>query len=172
MKTVNLKDFSRELGELSKTQIKTLTEITYEALWKSIPDLVAASPVDTGQYAASWSVERPSEFQMWIGNYAPHAPIIEHGARPYSPPIGPLLEWARRVLQKGPAIDTESGGAIMGPAPRTYDPDQYPEDVRRLAFAVQAKIRERGMEPRHILENQIPKIIERVVAEFKAQGAK
>jgi len=167
MKTVRLEDFAAELGKLTDGQVETLKNITYNGLLRAVPMLVAESPVDTGQYASSWAVERNSEDLMSIGNYAPHAAIIEHGARPFVPPIGPLLEWARRVLGEGPPKDSESGRSIQGPQRGPVDPSAYSPEVRALAYATRNKIREVGMRPRHILENMIPKIIAEVVAEFK-----
>ena len=62
-------------------------------------NLLKLVPVDTGLYASSWSVEK-DEDNIFFGNTAPYAQHIEHGARPFSPPIRPLLEWASRKLQK------------------------------------------------------------------------
>ena len=104
--------------------------------------------MDTGLYAASWDFT-VEENAVVLGNYAPYAGVIEYGARPYTPPIGPLLAWAKRV---------------------TGDPSQppnYSSRVWALAKAVQAKIEAEGQAPRHIMENMIPKIIENIREELK-----
>jgi len=118
---------------------------------KSIPDLVQASPVDTGLYAASWdfTVEEKS---VILGNYAPYAGIIEQGARPFTPPIGPLLAWAKRVLRD-----------------RSQPPDYSPE-VWALARGTQNKIAAQGMQPRHILEKTLPKIMQNIKEEVTFGG--
>lgn len=107
--------------------------------------------MDTGLYAQSWTFTE-TEKSIILGNYAPYAGVIERGARPFTPPLGPLLAWAKRVLQ---------------------DPSQPPDYSSRvwgLATAVQQKIRREGMKPRHILENEIPRIIERVQREINNLG--
>lgn len=152
MRTVNLADFSKELGDFAKASIQKKREAVAKGLAKSIPDLVAASPVDTGLYAASWDFT-VGERSAVIGNYAPYAGVIEYGARPFVPPIGPLLAWAKRVLS-GTHVDT-------GQPETNYSPE-----VWALAKAVQKKIAARGMEPKHILENMIPKIIENIREEM------
>lgn len=134
---ISLDKFSDELGKLAKEQVKQFKGAVVDALLKNIIDIVKASPVDTGLYAQSWDLEI-TEKQAIIGNYSPHAPIIEFGARPFTPPIGPLLGWAKRVLKK---------------------PDNDPH-VWALAKYTQSKIAEFGMEPKHILTKQIDKIME------------
>lgn len=115
---------------------------------RSIPDLVAASPVDTGLYAQSWRMTS-DEKSVVLGNDAPHAPVIEFGARPFSPPIEPLLAWAKRVL----------GDASQ--------PPEYSKEVRSLAWGVKKKIEQYGMEPRHVLTNLLDKIIDNIISELQ-----
>lgn len=148
-RTVDLKAFSQELGVYSKNRIEELKAATVRGVLRSIPDLIKASPIDTGLYAQSWDVQ-VTELSVILGNYAPYAGIIEHGTRPYTPPLGPLLAWAKRV---------------------TGDPSQppsYSPRVRALAVYTQKKIAEHGMKPRHILENAIPGILENIKQEMLA----
>jgi hypothetical protein len=140
VKTVDLKDFSKELKGFGEQTLKRQQQIVAQSLAKAIPRLVAASPVDTGLYAQSWdfSVDETSAI---LGNYAPHAAVIEYGARPFTPPLGPLLAWAKRVLR---------------------DPSQppgYSPEVQELARGTQKKIQREGFQPKHILENELPNII-------------
>ena len=114
----------------------------------SVPDMVAHSPVDTGQYASSWAFDINDESAI-LGNFAPHAPIIEKGARPFTPPLGPLLAWAKRVL-KDPS-----------------HPPDYSSEVWGLAIGVQKKIAAEGMKPKNILGNSIPMIIENIRRELQ-----
>lgn len=146
-KVVRLENFAQELKEFTGKTLKEQQIAVTSGLARSIPDLVAASPVDTGQYASSWDFE-VNERSAILGNYAPHAAIIERGARPFTPPIRPLLEWAKRVL-KSPSMA----------------PD-YDEEVWALARGTQLKIAEQGMKPRHILENMLPQIIENIKQEL------
>lgn len=110
--------------------------------------LMENSPVDTGLYQASWAVNPKSNTHIELGNSAPHAPIIEYGARPHNAPLGPLLAWAKRVLKS------------------SSQPPYYDEQVQRLARGVQKKIRERGQEPKHVLTDAIPDLIKMVEEEI------
>ncbi len=148
VKVVNLRDFANELEDFTDKHIDKLQATVASGLAKSIPLAVAESPVDTGQYASSWdfSVEEKSAF---FGNFAPHAPIIERGARPFTPPIGPLLAWAKRVL-KDPS-----------------QPPNYSKRVWALAKGTQNKIAAEGIQPRHVMEKLIPKIIANIKSEME-----
>lgn len=158
MRIVQLADFKKELGDFAKQSLEEQRAAVAKGIARSIPDLVAASPVDTGLYAASWDFT-VGERSAIIGNYAPYAGIIEYGARPFTPPLGPLLAWAKRVLtgRRG-----EDGHVIQTGQPETG----YSPEVWALAKATQKKIAAHGMEPKHILENMIPKIIENIREEM------
>lgn len=147
-KTVDLKDFAKELGAFTDKQVENLQQATLLGIAASIPDLVANSPVDTGLYAQSWDFSK-EDYGAVLGNFAPHSSIIEYGARPFTPPIGPLLAWAKRVLRDG------------------SQPPDYSPEVWRLAKGTQKKISEVGMKPKHVMENAIPKIIENIKAEYE-----
>lgn len=152
VKEVNLNDFAKELGAYTERQFVEVRKATALGCVKSIPSLVQASPVDTGQYASSWDVEGLSggiKDSVVIGNFAPHSPMIEYGARPFTPPIGPLLAWAKRVL-KDPS-----------------QPPGYSSEVWALARGTQRKIAAQGMRPRHILRNMIPKIMQNIRQEYE-----
>lgn len=140
-KVVRLQDFGKELEAESDRQIEALRIATLKGVVDAIPKLVAASPVDTGLYAQSWNFSE-EEGKVILGNYAPHASVIEDGARPFTPPLEPLLQWAKRVLNDG------------------SQPPDYSPQVRSLAFAVQQKIKRYGMQPKNIMTNAIPEIIE------------
>jgi len=149
VKTVDLADFAEELGKFSTLSISKKKKAVVRGIAKSMPDLVAASPVDTGLYAQSWDMSI-QEQSVIIGNYAPYAGVIEFGARPHKTPIGPLLAWAKRVL--GDKSQPESG---------------YSKHVWALALHVQKKIEAEGQLPKHIMEKMIPKIIENIKEELK-----
>lgn len=146
-KVVKLENFANELKEFSRATLAEQRKAVVSGVLRSLPDLVAASPVDTGQYAASWQFTE-TESSVILGNFAPHAPIIEKGARPFTPPIGPLLAWAKRVLKS------------------SSQPPNYESKVWALAKAVQNKIAAQGMKPRNILEKALPGIIENIRKEL------
>lgn len=147
IKSVSMKDLAREVGEYNAITLKKQQGAVAKAMAHAIPVLVAASPVDTGLYAQSWDFN-VDERRAVIGNYAPHAAVIESGARPFRPPIGPLLGWAKRVL-KDPS-----------------QPPGYSPAVWSLARGTQKKIEREGLKPHHILENAIPRIIEEIKREL------
>lgn len=144
---VNLKDFSKVLSEFTHRSAKEIKQGVTSGVARSIPDLVRASPVDTGLYAQSWDFTTDEE-KVILGNYAPHAPIIEHGARPFTPPLKPLLEWAKRVLKDG------------------SQPPKYSPRVWALAVGTQKKIAAEGMKPKNILQNMLPTIIQNIREEL------
>lgn len=136
------------MGAHNEESLKVLKQATVVAIARSVPELVKNSPVDTGLYAQSWDFTE-TEFGAVLGNYAAHAAIIENGARPFTPPLGPLLAWAKRVLGD------------------SSQPPEYSDRVWALAKGTQNKISREGMKPKHIMENEIPNIIKNIKVEFE-----
>lgn len=147
-KTVSIQNLSKELKAFGKQSVDNYKKATVNGITQSFSDIVNESPVDTGLYASSWDLS-VDEKQVLFGNFAPHAAIIEFGARPFTPPLGPLLSWAKRVLGD------------------SSQPPNYSDAVWALAKGTQKKIEQVGMEPRHVLENAIPGIIQNIVQELK-----
>lgn len=135
-KVVQLDKFSEELKSYMEKNLAEYKKAVVKALTDAIPRLVANSPVDTGLFAQSWNLE-VTEQSAILGNFAPHAPIIEFGTRPFTPPLAPLLSWAKRVLKKA----------------------EIDDDCYALARYTQMKITEHGMKPRFILTNDIQNIV-------------
>lgn len=158
-KVIDLEDFGKELESFARASLDKKRQAVAKGLARSIPDLVAASPVDTGLYAASWDF-KVHERSAILGNYAPYAGVIEYGARPFTPPLGPLLAWAKRVLT---GQKNEEGEKI-----ETGQPGDYSKEVWALAKHTQMKIAKFGMQPRHVMENAIPHIIENIKKEMQA----
>ena len=146
-KKVNLRDFADELGKFTQERLPEFKKAAVIGIARSIPTLVENSPVDTGQYAASWDFT-VGETSIILGNYAPHAAIIEYGTRPFRPPIAPLLAWAKRVLKDN------------------SQPPDYSSRVWALAKATQKKIEAHGMQPRKVMEKTLPQIIQNIKEEF------
>lgn len=147
-RVVKLNDFAKVIAEHTDKSVAEFRRATVAGIQKSIPDLVAGSPVDTGLYASSWEMTE-DEVSVTIGNTAPYAGIIEDGARPFTPPLAPLLAWAKRVTGDG------------------SQPPHYSPKVQAIARAVQQKIAREGMKPRHVLQNAIPGIIENIRRELE-----
>jgi hypothetical protein len=153
-KTVQLEDFPNVLKEFMRVSLEKKKKAVLAGLLRSLPDLVAASPVDTGLYAASWDVKMYEDRGV-IGNYAPYASEVEDGTRPYTPPIAPLLAWAKRRLSGSQAAET-------GQPETSYTPE-----VWAFAKAVQHKIAKVGITPKHIMENSIPMIVDHIREELR-----
>lgn len=149
VKRVELRNLAREIDGFSRATLKKQQAVVADSMARAIPRLVAASPHDTGLYAQSWDFTI-EEKRAIIGNYAPYASVIEFGARPHPTPIAPLLAWAKRVLGD------------------PSQPPDYSSEVWALAKAVQKKLATQGQAPRHILENQIPLIIEDIKRSINA----
>lgn len=105
--------------------------------------------VYTGQFKASWRVQKNSAAigtkaraaravaGVELVNSAPHAGIVELGARPHSvnrEGIENLTLWARRVLGLSP------------------------EEARSAAFAIAAKFRREGQKPTFMVRDSLPKL--------------
>lgn len=80
--------------------------------------------VDRGELRNSTKYER-TEFGAILSMTAPHAGIMEYGARPFFPPTEPLARWA---LRKGLADDEE--------------------EAQEVAYAIALHISQMGIEPR------------------------
>ncbi len=149
VKKIRMDQLANELGIAVKDIQAAQKTVVASAIIDEFPNIIQKSPVDTGLFAQSWDLLE-TEKSIILGNYAPHAAIIEYGARPFTPPIGPLLAWAKRVLQD------------------PSQPPEYSSDVWRLAKGTQNKISEVGMEPNHILEDSIPHIINQIKRDLEA----
>lgn len=166
MKSIKLSDLSKELGKISQKTIKEQRAAVARGLARSIPYLVEKSPVDTGLYAASWSFT-VDDYSGIIGNSSPYAGIIEDGARPFTPPIAPLLEWAHRVLSGGDRVRGQPLTAAQQKETGKSKLSGYSNDEWALAKAAQNAISRRGMIPHHIMRDAIPQIIEYIKEELE-----
>ncbi len=148
VREIDLKDFSQVLGSFTEDHLDFIRGSVVRGIVRALPMLAKNSPVDTGQYASSWDYSFDKD-SATVGNYAPHAPIIEFGARPFRPPLKPLLQWAKRVLQD------------------PSQPPDYSNAVWGLAIYTRNKIEKYGQKPKHIMMNQIPNIIGFIDEELK-----
>lgn len=161
---VNLKDLGKEIQGFTEKTLNEQRNAVVNGLARSMPGLIKRSShgsypppsghstVDTGHYAASWRMSADEKSAI-IGNIAPHAPIIEFGARPgFTPPLAPLLAWAKRVLQD------------------PSQPPKYSDAVQGLARYTQNKIRERGIAPRQVLRASFDDFIMNIGKELDRIG--
>lgn len=106
------------------------------------------TPVDMGQLRNSWRVGITQGFegsaQAALYNDAPHAGIVERGARPHpvsSEGIEALTAWAQRKL----GLDEKA--------------------ARGVAFAIAARLKERGQAPTYFTRGQMPELTRLAVNE-------
>ena len=140
VKEITMKEFPKEFRKLIKEFPELAMLATFEACLAYLPVLIEKTPKDTGEMASSWDIVK-TDASVIIGNFAPHAPIVIYGARPFKPPLKPLLEWAKRVLKDG------------------SQPPKYSDRVWALAIHTQKKIEEKGIKPNAFFEDGIKEII-------------
>lgn len=143
--------------------------------------LVRESPVDQGQYKNSWRIRETSDGPS-IVNDAPHAGIIEKGARPHGvnrEGIEALTAWALRKLMSGqlasktPASDPAKKyrnqyGSWAGRQKRSKTP-ALEKEARGIAFAIAAKFKKYGQKGLFIVDRNMPKLSKFLAAEVARQ---
>lgn len=145
MATINVsaKDYQKVFQANERARVQRVKGAMVEAAALGAEIVAGRVPVDQGQLKASvHATPSPPEI---IAN-APHAAIIENGARPHWPPIAPLVEWIERHrIDLG--IEDDS-------------------DVVGLAHAIAAKIAEEGAEPHWFMRGSLDdlrKILKEIV---------
>lgn len=113
-------------------------------------------------------------------NDAPHAGIVERGARPHMPPLEPILEWVKRHLRgfgfKAPKFRAPKQGPLRSEsayARRALRVQAHAEavadfedDVLALAEAIRWKIYKNGQAPTWFVRSNLPKLRDLVAAEI------
>lgn len=132
-------------------------------------DTEAAGLVDTGLLAASWT-HRKTGRGYEVENNAPYAgPRTELGARPFTPPLQPLIDWAERSAAK---LGFASGRKrFKGRASLSNEQRQVAQQIAR---AIQKRYQREGIRPRYMTRNRIPyavKMLRRSIEEFIDQAA-
>ena len=141
---------------------------------RGIAILTRKTPVDQGIMKNAWkyvevggSVGSPVIGR--IENKAPHAGIIERGARPHMPPLEPILEWVKRHLRnfgmRAPTFRQPKFGPwrnakayvrhekrLVAHAAAVAD---FEDDVLKLAEAIRWKIFKYGSQPHWIVKSSL-----------------
>lgn len=122
-----------------------------------------------GQFRNSFHVdERPSGPVLY--NDAPHAGILELGARPHpvsKEGIDALTEWAKvKLMESGPRRPAKKSVPLTAKADAAYGKrvDDFEAEARSIAFAIARKIRREGQKGRFIFRDELPTLV-RYVAE-------
>lgn len=153
-KVVTLDQFARELGRLPSILEDAIIRGLRSAAARGVADVVqaiqVASPwpaVDTGRLARSVEHSNlPRGGRVSVD--APHAAVMELGARPFWPPIEPLEAWAVRKF----GVDED--------------------EAEEIARSVQLKIATFGIEPRRYFADAMRSIRKLVPIEVESELAK
>lgn len=139
---------SRQAKVMGQAGVEALRATAHQFKARVVDNIRNAEPrpaVDTGELARSEKVMLLADGAS-VENTAPHAAVMEHGARPFTPPMAPLLAWASR----------KSRG-------HTRPGSKRESAARLLARRAWVAIRRRGIEGRHFhakaLEH-VPQILE------------
>ncbi len=137
VRRVTMEQFAKTIGDLPKELEPAIVRGLQSAGHRGVlavveainsPNPVDGTPpaVDEGTLMRSVSFE-PSATGGRIVVDAPHASYMDLGTRPFTPPLKPLFDWARRKF----GVDAS--------------------EAWRIAFAVRRKIALRGLKPRHFM---------------------
>lgn len=139
---LNSREFARKFREIEMRRPAAVERGIVSAALLGAELLAARAPKDLGILKRSARAV-PQSPGAYIVLDAPHAGIVERGARPHWAPIGPLLAWAKR--HTGPA------------------------DAYRLAKAVQAKIARVGQRPTYFVRRSLPELRKILKAEVERE---
>ncbi|MCK4300492.1 MAG: hypothetical protein KAX80_13200 [Planctomycetes bacterium] len=136
-------------------QRKRMLDVVHEQALKGLSRVQEAiratdpQPVDIGIYKASWSADM-DESGATVGSDAPHSSVIEHGARPFFPPLRPLREWAYRKFR----VKARAQWRAVNKKRKTgRTAEEYRRaEANRIAYLVARAISRRGFPPRHVLK--------------------
>ena len=151
---LTLPQFAREVGQLPSELDGDIVRGLRSAAARGVGEVVRAiqtsqprPAVDTGQLARSVSdMYLPKGAAIVVD--APYAAVMETGARPFWPPLQPLIDWASRKF------------------------GLTDEEAESMARAVQRAIAQRGIAPRHYMRTAMARIRKIVPIEVESQIAK
>jgi len=156
----------------------------YESAFRTMRKVAKSGPVDTGHYRHGWEVRRRATSKWMKGtrlglaarrltnvpdvslvNTTPYSGVLEQGARPFWPPIAPLIAWAERkagalalagILDISPkSFATRPDGSLRYRGRASLNAPEK-RAVRSFAYAVQRKISKDGLPALWIMRNHLP----------------
>lgn len=165
-------------GSVGKNAKAVQTGVRRGAM-RTVALLTRKTPVDQGIMKNAWkyvevggSVGSPVIAR--VDNSAPHAGIVERGARPHMPPLEPILEWVKRHLRsfglKAPRWrNPKTGPWKSAGAYARHDArirahaeavGEFEDEVLKLAEAIRWKIFKYGQKGLFIVRNSLDEIRE------------
>jgi hypothetical protein len=134
-------------------------------------EISAQNLVDLGELRNSVQFHRVADGSI-VTVEAPHAVALEYGARPFTPPLQPLIAW---VLRKGLARGDASYGPERKRTRRVFGPENRSDEyaaAERMARGIQRKYRARGFPARAYFRNAFAKTVPEVQAEIDRECVK
>lgn len=164
----------KALERRNEATFRAIAQGALRAAHRGRAQLVKESPVDQGQFKGSWKVrpgnagtsgrrsaavaERSRAVKLADTiNDAPHAGIIEVGARPHpvsAEGIQAITEWVLRQLRD--QLGTASGPVQRGTGGRrAFNKASRQQQAEGIALAIARKIRLHGQEPQYIVRGNL-----------------
>ncbi len=151
---LTLDQFAVELGKLPRQLEGAIIKGLRSAAARGVSEVVQAihttspfPPIDTGRLARSVEhSDLPRGGRLMVD--APHAAVMEWGARPFWPPLQPLIDWAKRKF----GVDED--------------------EAEEIAEAVQRKIAMFGIEPRHYFATAMVRVRKLIPIEVESELSK
>ncbi len=148
---LSLEHFAKKVGEIPEEMegavIRGLRSAAHHGVGEVVRSIATTSPhpaIDTGALGRSVeAIDTPRGGDIIVD--APHAAPIENGSRPFWPPLQPLIDWSMR---KFGVSEKEAEG---------------------IARAVQRKIAEEGIEPRHYFRRAMRRVRKIVPIEVESE---
>lgn len=165
---------ARELKRVGAVR-SALVEAAHEGVAITTDSINKNVGRDTGGLVGSVHVENQGDTVEVVVD-APHAGIIELGARPHWAPIKPLLEWVMRhrasfgvstatkvnLRQLSPALEASLRGAARAARDRAKARHAAYEsaaaEAEKIAWAIRWKIHEEGSKPHHFMLKALPEM--------------
>jgi len=159
--TLTMSQWNGWLAALGKDFVPAAKRGAVLAAARSVREMVSATDTappaspngkpgahNTGHYKRSWK-SRAEEFGARVFNIAPYSGVIEHGRRKGKfPPTEPIARWAQRRMG---LTRKEAQGA---------------------AFVIARAIARRGLKPRKVMTNLLPKVQRFLNEEVRAELSK
>ena len=154
VKHFTLDEYAKQVGglplKLETAIIKGLRSAAMRGVGEVVHSINATSPhppIDTGELARSVDHSLlPRGGRLAVD--APHAAVMENGARPFRPPFRPLYDWAKRKF----GVDDK--------------------EAKQIARRVQRAIQQRGIAPRHYFRGAMRKVRQIIPIEVESELAK
>jgi hypothetical protein len=178
VKTVSVAQLPNELQKLEGKLGNALKRGVRMGLHRGRGIIVRRTPTDLGQLRASWKV-KTSELVDELLNDAPHAGIVELGARPHKVSAegwAAIYEWVRRhpeiygEKKARSGVKRDKAGTVMsdnlGPF-KGADPE-----ISGITWAIVKKINREGQKPTYFVRDSMDLLRKALEAEVERQFAR